>query len=194
MLYRWWLGRTTDVTVSPGYSGGQTTTPPAYNTTTYATTGSYTTKAQECYNSWCPELLNNESGNITLPWVTWEPAYYTEAPKYCTTKAPEYYTTTYAGYAALAYYTKAPHYYNTEELKYHTTTYAAPSYYIDVPKYVRKMSRLKKKKKSCSNCSALSVTNCISHRVTDSQLWVNILFFTLSFVSILFFPICKYAY
>jgi hypothetical protein len=32
-----------------------------------------------------------------------------------------------------------------------------------------------------------SVTNCIPHRVTDSQLWVNILIFTLSFVSILFF-------
>jgi hypothetical protein len=38
------------------------------------------------------------------------PAYHTEAPKYYTTKASEYYTTTYA---APAYYTEAPKYYKT---------------------------------------------------------------------------------
>jgi hypothetical protein len=49
---------------------------------------------------------------------------------------------------------------------------------------VRKRSRWKKK--SCPNCSALSVTNWIPHRVTDSQLWVNI-FFYIDFCIKLFF-------
>jgi hypothetical protein len=51
---------------------------------------------------------------------------------YYTTKAPEYYTTTYA---ARAYYTEASNYYNTGALKYYTTTYSDPSYYTDTPKY-----------------------------------------------------------
>ena len=43
------VGSTTGVPMSPGYGGCQTATPrPYYTTTTYATTGSYTTKAQEC--------------------------------------------------------------------------------------------------------------------------------------------------
>jgi hypothetical protein len=47
-------------------------------------------------------------------------SYYTEAPKYYTTKEPECYTTTNA---APAYYTEAPKY------------YSAPSYYTEVPAY-----------------------------------------------------------
>ena len=38
-----------------------------------------------------------------------------------------------------------------------------------------------------SNCSAISVTNWIVHRIIRSQFWVNIPFFTLSYVSILLF-------
>jgi hypothetical protein len=41
-----------------------------------------------------------------------------------------------------------------------------------------------------NNCSALFVTNWIVHCITSSQLWVNILFFTLSSVSIPLFSIC----
>jgi hypothetical protein len=44
-----------------------------------------------------------------------------------------------------------------------------------------------------NNCSGLFVTNWIVHRITSSQSWVNILCFTLSFVSILRFSICYYA-
>jgi hypothetical protein len=73
-------------------------------------------------------------------------------------------------YAAPAYYTEAPYYYDTEALKKHTTTYVAPSYYTYVPKITVRKRSLKKKKKSCPNCSVLSVTNCIPHLVTDSQL------------------------
>jgi hypothetical protein len=57
--------------------------------------------------------------------------YYTDAPNYYITKAPEFYTCIHA---APAYYIEAPHYYNTEALKYYTTTYAAPCHYT----YVRK--------------------------------------------------------
>ncbi|EFX86725.1 hypothetical protein DAPPUDRAFT_307911 [Daphnia pulex] len=57
--------------------------------------------------------------------------YYTEAPKYYITKAPEFCTSMYA---TPAYYTEAPHYYNTEALKYYTTTCASPRYYTYVPK------------------------------------------------------------
>jgi hypothetical protein len=60
--------------------------------------------------------------------------YYTEAPKYYITKAPEFYASMY-DYVAPAYHTEAPHYYNTEALKYYTTTYAALSYYNYVTKY-----------------------------------------------------------
>jgi hypothetical protein len=61
-------GSTTGVPMSPGYDGCQTATPPPYYTTTYATTGSYTTKAQECYTTIhdAPSCYT-ESPNITLP-------------------------------------------------------------------------------------------------------------------------------
>jgi hypothetical protein len=50
---------------------------------------------------------------------------------YYTTKAPEYYTTTYA---APSFYTEAPKYYTTKAPEYYTTTYAAPTYYTEAPK------------------------------------------------------------
>jgi hypothetical protein len=65
-------------------------------------------------------------------------SYYTEAPKYCTTKAREFYTTTCA---APSYYTDSPKYYSalsyytTKAPEYYMTTYAAPSYYASAPKY-----------------------------------------------------------
>jgi hypothetical protein len=49
--------------------------------------------------------------NSALSYITREPEYYTEAPKYYITKAPEFYTSMYA---APAYYTESPNYYNTE--------------------------------------------------------------------------------
>ncbi len=105
-------GSTTGVPMSPGYGGCQTATPRPYytTTTTYATTGSYTTKAQECYAT-----------------IHDAPSSYTESPKY--NSALSYIT------REAEYYTEAPQYYNTEALKYYTTTYAAPSYYTYVPKY-----------------------------------------------------------
>jgi hypothetical protein len=121
-------GSTTGVPMSPLYGGCQTATLTPYYTTTFATTGSYTTKAQECYTTIhdAPSCYT-ESRIITQPRVTSpEAEYYTEAPKYYITKAPEYYTSMYA---APAYYTEAPHYYNTKSLKYYTTTYVAPNYY-----------------------------------------------------------------
>jgi hypothetical protein len=56
-------------------------------------------------------------------------SYYTEAPKYYTTKAPEYDAITYA---SPSYYTDAPNYYSassytTKAAEYYTTTYAAPA-------------------------------------------------------------------
>ncbi|XP_045032037.1 uncharacterized protein LOC123474189 [Daphnia magna] len=51
--------------------------------------------------------------------------------RYYTTKAPEYYTTSYA---TPSYYTEAPKYYTTKAPEYYTTTYAAPSYYTEAPK------------------------------------------------------------
>ncbi len=127
-------GSTTDVPMSPGYGGCQTATPlPYYTTTTYATTGSYTTKAQECYTTIhdAPSCYT-ESRSITQPWViSPEAEYYTESPKYYITKVPEYYTSVYA---VPAHYTEAPHYYDTEALKNYTTTYVAPSYYTYLPK------------------------------------------------------------
>jgi hypothetical protein len=88
------------------------------------------------------------------------PAYFSEAPKYYTTKASENYTTTYAApayyteaskyYSAPSYYTEAPTYYTTTAAEYYTeptkyyttkvpeyytTTYAAPTYFTDAPKY-----------------------------------------------------------
>jgi hypothetical protein len=44
----------------------------------------------------------------------------TEGTNFYTTKAPEYYTETYA---APAYYTEAPQYYTTKALENYTTTY-----------------------------------------------------------------------
>ncbi|EFX84225.1 hypothetical protein DAPPUDRAFT_239245 [Daphnia pulex] len=54
---------------------------------------------------------------------------------YYTTKAPEYYTTTYA---APTNYTEAPKYtcyYTTKASEYYTTPYPSPTYYRDLPKY-----------------------------------------------------------
>jgi hypothetical protein len=68
-------GSTTGIPMSPGYGRYQTSTPPPYYTTTYATT-SYYTEAPDYHTA-----------------VYAAPAYYTEAPKYYTTKAPEYPTT-----------------------------------------------------------------------------------------------------
>jgi hypothetical protein len=68
------------------------------------------------HNLWCPELLHqNLKYNSAPSCITKEPEYYTEVPKYYTTKAPEYFSTTYA---APAYYTEGPNYYNTQVLHY----------------------------------------------------------------------------
>jgi hypothetical protein len=94
--------------MSPGDGGCQTATPPPYYsiTTTYAITGSYTTKAPH-QNSGCQTCYTESPKyNSALSYITREPEYYTEASQY----------------------------YNTEALKYYTTTYAAPSYYTYVPK------------------------------------------------------------
>ncbi|EFX84845.1 hypothetical protein DAPPUDRAFT_238258 [Daphnia pulex] len=107
-------GSTTGVPMSPGvWRMPNRNAAALLHNNIIATTGYYTTK----YNS-------------ALSYITTEPEYYTEVPKYYISKAPEYYTTLYA---APAYYTDAPVYYNTEELKYYATTYAAPSYYTYVP-------------------------------------------------------------
>jgi hypothetical protein len=133
----------------------------SHTTTTYATTSYYTTKAREYYTttSDAPSCYTEASKyNSALSHITREPEYYTEAPKYYITKAPEYYTSMYA---APAYYTESPNYYNTE-VRISDTERSVVAY-------------------------RLSVTNCNLHRVTSSQLWVNIQFFTMNFVSILFF-------
>jgi hypothetical protein len=61
-------GSTTGVPMSPGYGGCQTATPLPCYTTTYATTGSYTTKAQECYTAiHDASSCYTESRSITRP-------------------------------------------------------------------------------------------------------------------------------
>ncbi len=72
--------------------------------------------------------------------ITKEPADYTEASKYYTTKSPEYYTATHAALSyctesCSCYYTETPAFYKTESPKFYTTAYAAPSHYTDAPKY-----------------------------------------------------------
>jgi hypothetical protein len=62
---------------------------------------------------------------VTIPRPTCSTWFYT-------TKAQEYYTTTYA---APAYYTEAPKHYSTWEFQYYATTYAPPAYYTEAPKY-----------------------------------------------------------
>ena len=62
----------------------------------------------------------------------------TEVFKYYTTKAPEFYTTTYAAPShytdALKYYS-APSYYTIKATEYYMTTHAVPSDYTEAPKY-----------------------------------------------------------
>ncbi|EFX88412.1 hypothetical protein DAPPUDRAFT_234437 [Daphnia pulex] len=88
----------------------------------------------------------------TLPWVD----YYTDAPKYYTTKAMEYCTTTYHGekrrkisrvvISDTATATAMPrlmpecctegtNFYTTKAPEYYTETYAAPAYYTEAPQY-----------------------------------------------------------
>ncbi len=119
-------GSTTGVPMSPGYGGCQTATPLPCYTTTYATTGSYTTKAQECYTAiHDASSCYTESRSITLPRVTSPKSRITitEVPKYYITEAADYYT---YRHATPDYYTEA---YKTEALKY------CPSCYTYVPKY-----------------------------------------------------------
>jgi hypothetical protein len=62
-------------------------------------------------------------------------SYYTEAPKYYTTKPPEYDTITYA---SPSYNTDAPNYYSASSYTTKAaerTTYAALFYYTETPKY-----------------------------------------------------------
>jgi hypothetical protein len=110
--------------------------------------------------------------------------HYTEAPKYYVTKAPEFYTCMYLPLPT------TPRSRITTKLKRSSITLqpALPRATTPTSRSITVRKRSLKKKK-CPNCSALSVTNCFPHRVTDSQLWVNILNFSLSFVSIIFFSI-----
>jgi hypothetical protein len=59
---------------------------------------------------------------------------------YYTTKAPEYYNTTYAAptnYTEAPKYYSIPSYYTTKAPEYYTTPYASPTYYRDAPKYYK---------------------------------------------------------
>jgi hypothetical protein len=152
-------GSTTGVPMSPGYGGCQTATPrPYYTTTTYATTGSYTTKAQECST-----IIHDA------------PSCYTESRSRILSRvtSPESCITT-------------PRFPSTTSLRQRNTTRICmlPLTTTPRPGRITVPKRSRQKKKSCPNCSASSVTNWIPHRVTNSQLWVNILIFTLIFVSI----------
>jgi hypothetical protein len=98
------VGSITGVTMSPGYGGYQSTTPPPCYTTTFAPTGYYT-EGHNYYTTKAPEYYT----------ITKDPEYYTEAPKYyhqftgvlhvCChslyTEAPKY-------YSVPSYYTEAP--------------------------------------------------------------------------------------
>jgi hypothetical protein len=56
---------------------------------------------------------------------------------YYTTKAPEYYNTTYAAptnYTEASKYYSIPSYYTTKAPEYYTTPYASPTYYRDFSK------------------------------------------------------------
>ncbi|EFX71482.1 hypothetical protein DAPPUDRAFT_255691 [Daphnia pulex] len=58
----------------------------------------------------------------------------TLSPRYCTTKATEYYITTFA---ATTYYTEVLlclSYYTTKAAEYYTTNYASATYYLEIPK------------------------------------------------------------
>jgi hypothetical protein len=60
------------------------------------------------------------------------------AHQYYTTKAPEYYSTTYVApsyYTEASKYSSAPSYYTTKAPECYNTTYASPVYYMDFPKY-----------------------------------------------------------
>jgi hypothetical protein len=83
-------GSTSGVLMFPGYVGCQTTTPPPY----YVTTGSYTTKAQECYTTiHDAPSCNTESRSITLRVDGYAVSHYAlkyySAPSYYTTKGTE---------------------------------------------------------------------------------------------------------
>ncbi|EFX82166.1 hypothetical protein DAPPUDRAFT_241312 [Daphnia pulex] len=94
---------------------------------------------------WCadsPGYGEYQSTTPPLPYYTTttfaSTGYYTEAVKYYTTKASDYYTKTYV---APSYYTKTPeynieasNYYTTKSTEY-TTKYAAPAYYTKAPHY-----------------------------------------------------------
>ncbi|EFX87915.1 hypothetical protein DAPPUDRAFT_234432 [Daphnia pulex] len=93
-----------------------TESPLYYSSPSYTTKGSITT----------PMLRSN--GVILQPTYA-APAHYTEASQHYTTKALEYYTTTYH-----AYYTEALKCYSIKAPDYYTTAHVASSYYDECPK------------------------------------------------------------
>ncbi len=113
------------------------------------------------HNSWCSSCYTEYPKSKTLPWAT-------SPESRSTTPRPRITTTLKRSSITL------------QPTLPRATTPTSQSI------TVRKKSLLKKKKSS-TNCRALSVTNCIPHRETDSQLWVNILIFIQSLVSIFFF-------
>jgi hypothetical protein len=81
-------GSATRVSMSPGYGGYQTATPPPYyTTTTFAKTSCNTTKAPEYYTTTydVPSYYTETPKYKSAPsYITKEPEYYTDAPKYYT--------------------------------------------------------------------------------------------------------------
>jgi hypothetical protein len=116
---------------------------------------------------------------------------YTEAPKWNITKALEFYTSMYAVLPT------TPRRRITTTLKRSSTALQPTLPRATTPTLpqattptsrsitVLKRSRLEKKK-SCPNCSAPCVTNCIPHRVTNSPLWVNSFIFEFCINSIFY--------
>jgi hypothetical protein len=74
---------------------------------------------------------------FTTPKSTLSPSCYTEAPVYCNTKAPEYYTTTYA---SPTYYTEALKYYSAPS---YNTTKASDYYITSQPMLLQPLCNLK---------------------------------------------------
>ncbi|EFX84292.1 hypothetical protein DAPPUDRAFT_239114 [Daphnia pulex] len=124
------VGWTRGVPMSFEYGGYQTVTPASFYTTTYATTGCYTTKVSEYYITTydAPNFYSEASK------YNYAQSYSTKAAEYYSTKAAEvqfHYTSTCA---APSYYTEAPKYY-TKAAEYYTTYYASGSYYKGIPNY-----------------------------------------------------------
>jgi hypothetical protein len=76
----------------------------------------------------------NRNTKLILQFTILQPAL---SPRYYTTKATEYYITTYATTTyyteALKYYS-APSYYTTKATDYYITNYASATYYMEIPK------------------------------------------------------------